>query len=98
MADINRLRTTLWSKAEWDLLASDWQPPAADLAEAPLLDHWQRETGEFLRLQGFVEGHPIQPDGPVVTSAVVSIDRRLMWVKTKSRLYRLGRYWNERPQ
>ncbi|HET9147023.1 MAG TPA: hypothetical protein VFN77_03150 [Acetobacteraceae bacterium] len=68
--------------------------PAAH-ADAPHVDQWwieERREVSFLRAL-LIRGHPHIPNGPVKlqTTALVWIDERLGWARTRSRVYRLGK-------
>jgi hypothetical protein len=96
MAGIDALRTPLWPILGLEELVSDVELPRSELSKAPLLDGWAVFPGPRPRLCGHVVGHPDEPDGPIVTSAVTAIARHQMWARTMNRLYRLGRRAEER--
>jgi hypothetical protein len=71
-------------------------PEAAELATAPVLTLWDvcvtREPGgsRCMTLAGIVTGHPTNYDGRnITTSALVWLDRKHRWARTRSRVYRL---------
>ena len=72
------------------------QPSPIAMLRAPRLEDWEpsvrRRGKEFiLVLSGMVRGHPEHDDGGwVTTSAVAWFDRKMRWVRSHSRLYRLG--------
>lgn len=68
-------------------------PSPADLADAPLLDHWfaLREFTGRIVLSGDVTGHPILPDTDIIASQLFGLDTTAGWARTLSRCYRLGR-------
>lgn len=70
-------------------------PTPGELAAAPLLERWSlaRVDGDVgLALVGSVTGHPRLGDRPgIVTSELVAMDPDHNWVRTRSRIYRLGR-------
>jgi len=76
--------------------AARYEPPTPDeLAEAPLLEDWSLENvGDEDNLPaviGIVSGHDFVPDGgPLVADEAFAMDADLGWVRTLSRLYRLG--------
>jgi len=83
--------------ADEQRLAEGWVPGKADLKDAPLLTKWafvdRRSGGQGLYIQGYVNRHPRLGRRKIklLTSHVVAIDRHNQkWVRTLSRLYRLG--------
>ena len=72
-------------------------PTAAEIAAAPLLSGWvvQPLDGSLVRLFGVVEGHPIVPDGPCATSALLVMADDKSWARTVSRVYALGPSLND---
>lgn len=74
-----------------DRLLACGRPTAADLAGAPVIDHWQPAVRPDHALIGFVTGHPTVRSGrPAVTSSLYAIDPVAGWARTWSRFYRLG--------
>jgi hypothetical protein len=66
-------------------------PAAVELANAPLIVDWRCVlTPVGLRLEGFVAGHPLNRNGPVLTSQLWAADPGGAWIRTMSRFYRLG--------
>jgi hypothetical protein len=63
-------------------------PSEAALEAAPLLLTWRPSVRQALCLEGVCSRHPNLGDAPIVTSEIwwMSDD----WVRTTSRLYRLG--------
>ena len=65
---------------------------AADLENAPVLQHWTRVGRPVIALRGDVIGHPLLGTRPdVVTSELYALDPAGEWARTLSRRYRLGR-------
>lgn len=66
-------------------------PSEKDLARAPLMRDWVtvRDHAAF-RFRGEVSGHPRIGPGPGVTSRLCAVDTEQRWVRTYSRLWRLG--------
>jgi hypothetical protein len=77
--------------------AARYEPPTPEeLAEAPLLDVWSLEDvddeDDLPAVIGRVHGHDFAPDGsPMIAGEAFAMDPELAWVRTMSRLYRLGR-------
>jgi hypothetical protein len=74
-------------------LKSGAVPEPEVLAAAPLLDSWLVEPlpgTPFFCLYGYVTGHPSIPDGMCSTSAVLHVADDDSWMRTISRIYRLG--------
>jgi hypothetical protein len=64
---------------------------AADLEDAPVLQHWTRVSRPVAALRGDVIGHPLLGTGTdIVTSEVYLLDPVDRWARTLSRRYRLG--------
>ena len=63
-------------------------PSEEALVAAPILLTWRMATREAVCLEGVSSGHPILEDGPIVTSEIWWLTPE--WVRTTSRLYRLG--------
>jgi hypothetical protein len=82
-------------RADFDTYLRGKEPAEADLAGAPLLKNWEfcitREpSGErCMTLMADVIGPPDIQDKRIETSALVWIDRRFRWARSRSRLYRL---------
>lgn len=73
-------------------------PSAADLASAPILDGWTVSARLGCALHGQVSGHPRLATRTIVTSELFALDREhLMWARTYSRWYRLGRRSGDLP-
>ncbi|WP_147393083.1 DUF6634 family protein [Paracoccus siganidrum] len=74
------------------LATLDAGPPRAELATAPILQHWQtfRTLHGSVVLAGCVSGHPVLRDGPICTSGLLSLCPAGGWARTVSRWYRLG--------
>lgn len=67
-------------------------PTAADLAQAPLIDHWRTRVTPFgLRLSGIVFGHSRLRGNAALISQLWAADSDDRWVRTMSRFYRLGK-------
>ncbi|WP_237152175.1 DUF6634 family protein [Oryzibacter oryziterrae] len=76
-------------------------PTDADLADAPLLDHFTIELAVAPVLTGAVTGHPtLKGNGRLITTSQLHLlALREGWARTQSRFYRLGRQANApRPQ
>ena len=77
--------------------ASQYEPPTPEeLAAAPLLEVWSLEDvddeDDLPAVIGYVHGHEFAPDGsPLIADEAFAMDPDLRWVRTLSRLYRLGR-------
>jgi hypothetical protein len=75
-----------------------YEPPTPeDLAEAPLLDGWSLldadDEDDLPAVVGIVSGHPYDfvADGSLhVGAEAFAMDAQMTWVRTLSRLYRLG--------
>lgn len=72
-------------------------PTEADLANAPVLDHWRPlMSGPYvLVLWGSVSGHPELGNDLVTTTPLIALDPSRGWARTKSRWYRLARSFAE---
>jgi hypothetical protein len=67
-------------------------PTSAELERAPLIKNWRPVlTPLGLRLTGFVYNHPLFGTRPTIISQLWAADADGRWVRTLSRLYRLGR-------
>jgi Family of unknown function (DUF6634) len=74
-----------------DRIAAGTAPPAAELAQAPLLVDWAFAVSlSGLSLTGFAAGHPLLGNRKIVTSPLWVLDPDLTWARTLSRFYRLG--------
>lgn len=71
-------------------LAAGQMPTAAELAAAPVIDHYRPAARATECLVGWVDGHP-KIHGGITTSELWSYAPGLGWARTTSRLYRLGR-------
>lgn len=73
-----------------------YEPPTeAELAAAPLLEGWSLDDVDdddvLPAVIGYVHGHEFAPDGsPMIAGEAFALDPTLTWVRTLSRLYRLG--------
>ena len=91
-------RESLQDLARLEALAADLRayaegrlPTEAELAAAPLLSHWYpTPDGSAARLAGLVEGHPQVGPGGCITSRIHAVDRSYGWMRSYSRLWRLG--------
>ena len=92
------------SRYRAELLRSDIQvyecgqiPSSIEMDEAAKLENWstavRRDGDEFLLVvRGDVYGHPEIDDGQNIrTSAIVWFDRKCRFVRTRNRLYQLGK-------
>lgn len=67
-------------------------PTDAELAAAPLIDHWSPAFIERPILIGGLTGHPLLGDATFArTTDLYAIDAHGRWARTWSRYYRLGR-------
>lgn len=73
-----------------------YKPPTADeLAAAPMLDVWSLEdmddADDLPAVIGRVYAHDFTPDGsPMIAGEAFAMNQQMTWVRTMSRLYRLG--------
>lgn len=68
-----------------------WGPTAAELAAAPVIAEWTKVPDlSAMRLLGTVSGHPLIGPGAGLTSQVVAIDLTAGWMRSGTRLWRLG--------
>lgn len=80
-----------------EALAADharYTPSPDELAAAPLITNYTispTELGGRYRLEGTVQGHPVVGDTLVGTSPIMAMDPLMMWARTRSRYYRLGK-------
>jgi hypothetical protein len=86
--------------AELALLIHGWTPESARISEAPLLDSWMLGgVGDTVAIRGFVTGHPLVQDGQGIQAGpVLAMAPDRSWMRTLSRLYRLGDQFDERLQ
>lgn len=72
-------------------------PSDEDLAEAPILTEWAAAVSRrgHVTLLGVVTGHPRLGTASITTSQVIAVDTNLVWARTASRWYRLGRSVSE---
>lgn len=71
-------------------------PTEADLAAAPLIDHYSKTYVPVPCLSGLILGHPSIGNGPGRTSDLWVVAPDQGWVRTMSRYYRLGQGIDER--
>ena len=64
-------------------------PSEADLADAPILDHWIRDVVPTPVLKGFVSNHPGIASGRPVRTTEVFVTDNATYARTLSRLYAL---------
>lgn len=66
-------------------------PTEAELAAAPVIAEWAKVPDLWaMRLLGRISGHPLIGPGAGVTSQVMAIDLAAGWMRSSSRLWRLG--------
>lgn len=74
-------------------------PTPEELDSAPYLDMWTVHAipgnAYYIFLAGQVSGHPTIADGSCTTSPVLHVDESQGWVRTVSRIYRLGKSLKE---
>ena len=72
-------------------------PTESELTSAHKMESWGLEPvgGGLHRLIGVVSGHPEVPDGFCHTSVVLVLAEDLQWARTVSRVYSLGRPFEE---
>ncbi|MGN6145417.1 MAG: DUF6634 family protein [Mesorhizobium sp.] len=78
--------------ADIERIASGVSP--GELArDVPILDHWSVNHRAIPCLVGLSTGHPALPgvERPIVTSDLWMLSTDLLWARTLSRWYRLGR-------
>lgn len=80
-----------------DLLESGWEPPAAELMTAPLLDAWEvfelsdDEDGKpMFRLIGRCANHPVERSGAISTGLIEAWDPVAGWARTLRGWWILG--------
>jgi hypothetical protein len=68
-------------------------PTAADLSDAPILDHWAGDVRPARCLAGYATNHPLLPGAgrSIVTSDLWVLAEDQGWARTLSRWYCLGR-------
>ncbi|HWF86695.1 MAG TPA: DUF6634 family protein [Vicinamibacterales bacterium] len=83
-------------RADFESYLSGGEPEAVELSMAPILRQWdvcvtREANGErCMTLVGVATGHPAALNGrTITTSALVWLDRRYRWARTRSRVYRL---------
>jgi len=73
-------------------IAAGELPTAADLADAPIIDHWSLALRSETSLVGVISGHPaIGHLRPGATTSLFAFAPDRSWARTWSRYYRLGR-------
>lgn len=90
MSSDHRLDDLFAQAALYDIVEAG--PTAADLAQAPLLNHWvamQDRTGRVM-LFGRVADHPRFGNRDIHTSQVFGLDAEGNWARTYNRWYVLG--------
>jgi len=76
--------------------AAQYEPPTPEeLSAAPVLEDWSLEDmddeDDLPAVIGHVYGHGFAPDGsPMIAGECFAMDAQMTWVRTMSRLYRLG--------
>ena len=93
MADHVQTDRIQWALDDLRRIQAGYVPTDAELSRAPTLEAWASAVGDgYLSVAGVVTGHPKILDGhPCVTSPVVAVADDDRWVRTLSRLYKLGR-------
>ena len=85
--------TSLIADLTW--IATGWAPEPLMLEDSPLLEQWHWNTypeSADPALAGIVTGHPIRGGGTTIeTPPVLAFGVSGNWVRTASRLYRLGK-------
>lgn len=98
--------TTVQLKRAVESYLKGTEPSPAELARAPLLEHWHStfmcfasERGPLrliVVLVGRVTGHPRVGDARRIrTSQLIWLDRHRKWARTWNRVYRLGERGSE---
>lgn len=79
------------------IAAAEAGPAEADLANAPVLDHWRplMSGPHVLVLWGSVSGHPELGSDLITTTPLIALNTSRGWARTKSRWYRLARSFAE---
>ena len=85
--EISRIRAIL---SDLQRLALDDFPSDAELASAPLINGWCHMMRPAPCLIGVVTGHPICRGPITMTSDIQVMARHQGWMRTSSRLWRLG--------
>lgn len=71
--------------------AAEGGPTPGELADAPIITAWSAVPDAVAtRLLGHVTGHPIIGPGPGITARVVASDSSRGWMRSTTRLWRLG--------
>jgi hypothetical protein len=74
------------------------EPSPLLMLRAPVIEDWStevRSVGKEFKLvvTGRAKGHPEYADGDMIASAAVLwFDRKLRWIRTAQRVYRLGEH------
>jgi len=83
-------------RADFESYLRGEDPEAVELSMSPILSHWDvRVTREpsgdrCMTLTGSVTGHPNELNGKTITtSALMWLDRKHRWARTRTRVYRL---------
>lgn len=101
-----------WLKCDVESYLRGHEPRPIELELAPRLESWRVDLArertetpslivlkEAMLLTGQVSSHPKHTDGePIETARLVWLDRSEKWVRTRDRLYRLGRRSNPESQ
>jgi hypothetical protein len=67
-------------------------PSPEELAAAPVIEDYRAHWRSDPCMRGYIYGHPEIPDGDLThTSVAVGYDFEAGWLRTRSRLYRLGK-------
>lgn len=71
--------------------AGEEGPTEEQIAAAPVLSAWFPMTdASACRFAGLIDGHPLVRPGPGMSSRVYAVDRSYRWMRSHSRLWRLG--------
>ena len=76
--------------ADLERLMTEGGPTPEELADAPILSDWKVVDYPAVSLEGFVVGHPKLGAGHITTTQVYAVAMDGTWMRTLSRLYRLG--------
>jgi hypothetical protein len=82
-------------EADFDSYLRGGEPEVVELSMAPILKDWDvcvtRDANErCMTLVGVATGHPREVNGKTITtSALIWLDRKHRWARTRSRVYRL---------
>ena len=88
LRDLETLETLV---ADLRAYADGRMPSASDLRVAPLISHWHPvRDRSSCRLAGEITGHPLVGPGPGISSRIYAVDREHRWIRSYSRLWRLG--------